>query len=676
MLNESTRKARLGRTRDAGMTLPELLIVVSVMGLIATVVAAAITVSFRTVTSTEGRVNVARAEQSIDTWLPADLASTDVSDTTLPAVDTDPLASPCGAAVCDGISMDGVNALQLAWKSVIPGPPPTDVITRVQYQYIKVGAEWQLQRVQCEDGGGCTMRVVLHDLTPPLDEPAYLASPTAPTWVLGVSIPNDPATLGLSDNARRILVTIDGGGGSAGAGGGTNNVSLTAGGTTTSEIAADDFTVPSFVRAKSRCGGPVTLIVDDSGSIGSAVESVVEPGVEDFIEAFRGTPTQLQIIPFSSRAHFMNGDNDPANDAPGWHRYVDMTDDAAVTALKDEVEDEFDSSGGTNWEDAFFRAFHNEDGTVANTFPNRIVFFTDGVVTRDRTVGGNYITGPLVHYNAGPYDRGAGWDDSSGHSFSQESWDRTDAMIEYFGRGGMDMIFVGVGPNLQVDLAPDPHADHDPLGEWIQNPQAYTNPSAPPGPVVPMKGSDTIARLLVGAPSGQVEAIYDPVAGEFTNSETADFYNLDSFNATSFGAAMKAAALKDCGGTLTIQTRLTDGTSVPDEFVYENSEYRDDTGAVVPADTRRVSTSATFRTGTFDFEIPSSSAFFMVDVVPQELETLTGFTFQGWSCKAGGVAKTGSDIDSIDVVDSDYEGVTVSVYPNEAVSCIMTVSQP
>ena len=45
-----------------------------------------------------------------------------------------------------------------------------------------------------------------------------------------------------------------------------------------------------------------------------------------------------------------------------------------------------------------------------------------------------------------------------------------------------------------------------------------------------------------------------------------------------------------------------------------------------------MTTSAIFRTGTFDFEIPSSSTHFEVDVVPQELETLSGYNFVDWTC--------------------------------------------
>ena len=638
------------------MTLPEILIVISVMGIVLSVITAAIIVTFRQADSTEGRVNVARAEQSMDTWLPADLASTDVTDLTLPAVDIDPDASPCGN--CGGIDMSGANALQLAWTTT-QGSPPVDIVTRVQYQYIEVGDEWQIQRVECVGGSPCSMRVMLHDMEPPPDPAAFDPTADRPVWVMDVAAPADPAHLDLNDNARRIVVTINGGGSSDGAGGGVNNVSLTAGGVTTDEIEADDFTVPSFVRAKSRCGGPVTLVIDDSGSITQTnVDNVVRPGAEAFIEAFRGTPTQIQVVQFSSEAKTLGP---VTTDPTGWHRYAGMTNDAQVDALKSSLS-ALTASGGTNWEEAFYRTFKKSDGTTADTLPNRVVFFTDGIPTRNRTSRDHtwwdqYSAGSKhVHYNDGHY--GSAWPLDDGSSFNQESFDRADVILDQ--HRSTDLIFVGVGSGL---------ASND--NEWIYNPAVYTNRFASPSPYEYKTGQEILAYLLANGPSGQVPAVYDSGLGEYTNPETADFYVQSGFDQTAFGAAMKASALKDCGGTLTIQTRYPDGSSVPDEFVYENVEYRNDDGTPVDAEARRVTTSAIFRTGTFDFEIPSTSDFFSVDVVPQELQTLSGFTPVGWSCRAGATSKP---ITAIPIDASTWEGFTVDIYANEAVSCVLEVS--
>ena len=43
------------------------------------------------------------------------------------------------------------------------------------------------------------------------------------------------------------------------------------------------------------------LIVDDSGSIGSAIDTV-KAGVRQFIESLAGTPVQIQIVRFDNTA--------------------------------------------------------------------------------------------------------------------------------------------------------------------------------------------------------------------------------------------------------------------------------------------------------------------------------------------------------------------------------------
>ena len=636
----------------------ELLVSISLLGLVISVVSAAIVVTLRQSDSTEGRTSLARYEQSIDTWIPADLSSTDVTAdfVTLygPAyagllpVTTAANASPCGN--CGALDLSGANALQLAWFTATDDGTP--VMTQVQYQYIQNSTgEWQLQRIECVGGSPCTKAVVLHELAPPPDIATYNPDVDRPTWILSTPELDDPAELALAGNAQRIVVTINGGGTGGSTAGGASSVSLTAGGVLTSDIDADDFTVPSFVRAKSRCGGPVTLIVDDSGSIGGAVSTVVEPGVLSFIEAFRGTPTQVQVIQFASTANAIGP-------GAGWHRYIDMTNDAEVDQLKTDVVAALDSVGGTNWEEAFFHTLKGSDGSTAATLPNRIVFFTDGIPTLNRTTtlsgwpAGSFINGTLVHYNDGPY--GSSWPNENGSAFHQESYDRADVILD--DHRGIDLIFVGVGPDLNNNVS------------WIYNEAVYTNRNANPGSTSTKQAHETIAGLLTNLAYNEVDAVFS--GGEYTNPEVANFYLQSSFDTAAFGAAMKASALKDCGGTLTIQTRLPDGTSVADEFVYENSDYRTDTGTSVGAESRVVTTSATFRTGTFDFDIPATTAYYSVDIVPQELQTLDGYAFDNWSCRAGATMKSTT---AIDIVDSTFEGFTVDVVANEALSCILTV---
>jgi prepilin-type N-terminal cleavage/methylation domain-containing protein len=82
------------RRSDAGFTLPELLITVAVFGLVVVVLAAAITVVLRNHAAADGRLNVARGEQSIDTWMPADLASVNLA--AKPAADPGDPPDPYG----------------------------------------------------------------------------------------------------------------------------------------------------------------------------------------------------------------------------------------------------------------------------------------------------------------------------------------------------------------------------------------------------------------------------------------------------------------------------------------------------------------------------------------------------------------------------------------------------
>src|SRR5690606_26339304 len=52
-------------------------------------------------------------------------------------------------------------------------------------------------------------------------------------------------------------------------------------------------------------------------------------------------------------------------------------------------------NGGTNWEDALFRTFYNQNGTIHDIFPEAVVFFTDGAPTYDRQSGAQKTGGDL-----------------------------------------------------------------------------------------------------------------------------------------------------------------------------------------------------------------------------------------------------------------------------------------
>ncbi len=279
---------------------------------------------------------------------------------------------------------------------------------------------------------------------------------TRPTWVIIVSEPlapdaiTDDQVANESDrkDANRVIVSINGGGDVEGAGGGINQISITAGGTVRTSIDANSVQgAPSFTEAFSRCGGPMTLVVDESGSIGGAIGDV-RTGVRRFVESLAGTPVKLQVVRFDTRSSVL-GSSD-------WHRYFDMTNQADVDALLGAI-DALRSSGGTNWEDAMFRTFYQADGTTASVIPETVVFFTDGVPTWER-LARRADPGVLPAEPAAP---GAPWPDANGSSYNQVAFNRADYIANKF-RRSVRLVGVGVGAGItsSSDWIVDPGAGY------------------------------------------------------------------------------------------------------------------------------------------------------------------------------------------------------------------------
>jgi hypothetical protein len=802
------------------MTLPELLIAISMMGLLMTVLSTAVVVTLRQQDNTDGRLNVAQAEQSISMWIPADLSSAST-------VDTSPDASPCGDTVCDGIDLStGSNVLMMSWVDVDGNGVVTT--TNVSYHFAPSsdGQSYELSRVECVDSGSgwsCSSRVVLRDLPgPPAGDPFVpgvanrgncipvgTVPCTRPDWVIIVSEPlapdaiNDDQVANESDgnesdrnesdrkDANRVIVSINGGGDSAGAGGGVNQISITAGGTVRTSIDANSVQgAPTFTEAFSRCGGPMTLVVDESNSIGSSIGDV-KAGVRRFVEALAGTPVKLQVVRFHTYGSVL-GSSD-------WHRYFDMTNEADVNALLASINDLRGSwtgssarNGGTNWEEAMFRTFLKADGSTAATIPETVVFFTDGVPTfdrLDRSDGfGPFRSAPGV-LPAQPFPPGAPWPESSGSAFSQVAFNRADYIANKF-RRSVRLVGVGVGSGItqSSNWIVDPGAGYRTVVErgsysherrtttyfaryqvrnsstgwswqwvdlrtynnesnssrkwdskkWNEIPQELyeaidtrsnddsndgltfstgwtpvstaeynANASNPdyraiskvwnngpdwevwtgssdgssqyrssklynsppydgfdPAVTASTKNDVILARLIAGNDNG-TPAIWD--GSTYTNNEIADMYVLPQWS--QFGTAMEEIALGECGGTLTLQTRLGSGAA-PDPVRYQNSAVTDSSGDPLDLKPTVVTTNQQFVTGTFDFPIPNGQ-FVTVDVLPQNYSELTAYTPGAWTCRAGNQARP---FELIDIPDAGaWKGVRVRVAANEAVSCSLSV---
>jgi len=427
------------------MTLPEVLIAVMVTGVLVAAMATATQVVLRQSDNTAGRVNNARSEQSVGIWMPADLASAE-------EVDTSPSASPCGTQCPPSVNVTGSNSLMLSWTGQIAGET-TSIPTRtsVSYRYIQDGEEWEIIRVECPSVGGgaptCHQVTVLHDVLPPPAGTEYFPGETSPTWVMLVTLAIDPAdpSDGSGEatedptyyikNGRRVTVTVHGGGDIAGAGGGADQITLSAGGVnretslSTTNISAN----PTFAATRSRCGGNFGLVIDTSGSIGSNMSSV-RSGVTAFVDAFAGTPVKLQVVRFSTTASTLG--------TGGWSRYFDMLNEGDVTDLKAAVAG-LAASGGTNYEDAFFRMFRNNDGSVPQVLPSTLIFFTDGVPTYNRLNATSATGSPAV---AHPDD--SGLPAGTGSSYNQMSWNRANRVLREFETDLEKLIGVYVGVDV------------------------------------------------------------------------------------------------------------------------------------------------------------------------------------------------------------------------------------
>lgn len=126
---------RAGRRRDAGFTLPELLISIMLMGLLATSLAAAFSVVLRQQKPTIDRIAESKDITFVQTWVPLDVASAVVNpNPALPTMNVDPAFDPTTLK-----DLLGTNVFTVL-RSDISGS--TQSYYYVAYRYVQVGGEY------------------------------------------------------------------------------------------------------------------------------------------------------------------------------------------------------------------------------------------------------------------------------------------------------------------------------------------------------------------------------------------------------------------------------------------------------------------------------------------------------------------------------------------------------
>lgn len=627
------------------MTLIEVLISVAIVALLATVIAAAITVVLRQAPMTTARVDLARWEQNLGTWLPADLTSADwpAPDDPDGSVDA-PNYEPCSDI--DSICDFGDNVAHLSWNE--------GGSVDVSYRYGPVaGGSYEFRRVACRNGG-CSSITLVRDMPPPSADGETPITVTFPPDVLSIA-PNGSEII--NSGGRRVTVRVDN---AAGTG-----VLTFAGGVERVDLPPAAIQPPEFLQARSGCGGPVTLIVDESGSLSGAIGDV-RAGVTSFVEAFAGTPTQLQVVAFDADARVL--DDDPADAAPEpWSHWFDLSDQATVDLLLGPSSPILDiaSGGGTNWEDALYRAFHTESGQTYDAVANPamppselVVFFTDGVPTSDRDTAGGGQTGaesPEVSSVPNRFDA-PGRRRSGISQFSPRAWYRAQWHLL---QTSTDVIGVGVGPGFgnDVDMVRNTRLDVKIVNaEW----------STRKVPAEVLLG-DLIAGNdpsdFTGTSSDRYVKVEFDGGWDAEAVKNADILTTTDF--TQFGGALESIALAECGGTLTVQTRRgSDGSAISPAVTYEISGAD---RSVAESTTSAINKSAVFDIATGD------RARAKVLLQPRTLEG-TGFVADRWACRSRNVEITDpARMSEADPGTGSIGGVNVTVGANEAVSCVLFV---
>ena len=162
------------------------------------------------------------------------------------------------------------------------------------------------------------------------------------------------------------------------------------------------------------------------------------------------------------------------------------------------------------------------------------------------------------------------------------------------------------------------------------------------------------------APEGVVPAVYNTSTQSY--GDVRDVNMFAETNWTLFDDAIRDVALGECGGTVTLQTKnQATGTAVADTFTYSNAQLQ------------TVETSGAYRSGTFDVAQPGGVPTSLV-VTPQNLTTLNAWQHVSWTCTSQGQTLAAPDMTVGEPDASGWRTLSLTVRPNQAISCVQTVS--
>ena len=345
--------------RDRGMTLVELLITVTILGIIMTSLTAAMIVILRTEQPIKDNLSESKDITFLQAWIPNDLASASSRN-------IDPLFQPTSRTV-----LPGTNVLTLDRADISTSGVTTNYV--VSYRYVQVRDEWQLQRYEIRNVGLATQNITKVGVAHQLASPPPTWNPTqSPVHAVSVTSRNQVVLRPIGED---VQVTF-----------GSGQEFTTGGaGLSSQDQLPTDYTggIIDPSAPPTRCGGTVTVVLDTSSSIPSqgGATSLVNAAL-GFIDAFSGTPTYLRIVGFDVSAYSYY----PTTAG----QYVNILNPSTnLTAMRTKIDNQDLSNarwgGGTNWEDGLWQAFRTTSGTAFSQLPELVVFISDGEPNRNRT---------------------------------------------------------------------------------------------------------------------------------------------------------------------------------------------------------------------------------------------------------------------------------------------------
>jgi prepilin-type N-terminal cleavage/methylation domain-containing protein len=607
----------LSARRDAGFTLPELLIAIMISGILVVSISMAFTTILRTQGQAADRLAESKDITFVQTWLPVDLSSAidsyaDVNEATL----LGELAA-FTPSMAYSATLPGVNVITVVRPDLEAG---AGVYYLVAYRYHEVGGSWQLSRFEIRNPGTASEVVktvgVAHEIPAP---PPGWDGTTPPVHAVEVTSRNQVILRPIGED---VTVNFESG----------NEFRTGGAGLSAENQLPTDYsgglTDPS--APPSRCGGRIALVIDTSGSVPQNRGGIpTETAAVSFIDGFTGTPTTLSINGFDREAYGMIWDTSqpagtvargssngtrapfvsllnpgPAIDTmkkritdldnldgawPGGGASINQRDPNGDRVMWDQI------GAGTNWEDGLYMLNRRSDGTPYGVEqPSLVVFITDGQPTAIRTAsGGSSEVGNTPAKNAAAI--------VANELRSQGA--RTIGVI---------------------------------VGNTANNSTAISNLRDVVGPIEWNGSVNPDGTINVG------------------NAATADFFR-GSFE--SLGDILRSILIAECGGTLTLQKRIDTGGTLVNPA---SGKWSYTTEGVRELDRSKTSSI------TFDYSFAAGVVSKSVQIVEAPV---SGYVWDRAECSAGG-----NPIPSQPNADGS-PGATVTVQADQAVSCLM-ISRP